>query len=240
VLDRVPCFPASLKEAAPRKGFIEDEQYAVLAANAKPLWMRTLIACAYAFGFRRGEMLNLRVRQVDFFGRWLQLEEGTTKNDEGRKVKMTGEVYTLMLEATRGKNPDDFVFTREDGEHVCDPRDDWYALCVTSKLGQFVPAKRKTGEDYKKYVGLNLHDFRRAAIIKMDRRGVSRSVAVRISGHKTESVYRRYRIVNETDLADATAKMEVRGQVSGASTETSTKTDTQAIPLENSRAQKLA
>jgi integrase len=238
VLDRVPCFPASLKEAAPRKGFIEDEQYGVLAKNAKPtvgekkreagkaLWLQTLIACAFAFGFRRGELLGMRVRQVDFFGRWLQLEEGTTKNDEGRKVRMTEEVCRLMLESVRGKNPDDYIFTRENGEHVCDPRDDWYALCVTSGLGRFVPAKRKNGEDYQKYIGLNLHDFRRAAIIKMDRRGVSRSVAMRISGHKTESVYRRYRIVNETDLADATAKIEADCT---AGTETSTKTSTSGI-----------
>jgi integrase len=65
------------------EGFITDEQYRVLAVNAKPLWLRCLIAVAYSFGFRKGELLNLRVRQVDFFDRWLLLEQGTTKNDEG-------------------------------------------------------------------------------------------------------------------------------------------------------------
>lgn len=227
VLDRVPSFPAKLKENAARSGFITDAEYAVLAANAKPLWLRTLIACAYSFGFRRSELLGMRVRQIDFFGRWLELEDGTTKNDEGRKVKMTGEVYTLMLEATRGKNPDDFVFTREDGAHVIDPRDAWYGLAVASGLGQFVPAKRGDGTDYQKYVGVTLHDFRRSAIINMDRRNISRSVQMRISGHKTESVYRRYRIVNERDLADATAKIELGGQARPG--ETDTKTSTTAI-----------
>jgi integrase len=220
-LAHVPIFPAKLKEPAPRKGFVTDAQYRVLAANAKLLWLRALIAVAYSFGFRRGELLNLRVRQVDFFGRWLELEQGTTKNDEGRKVHMTQEVFDLMRACTSGKNPDDFVFTREDGTNVVDPRDDWYALCVASGLGQYVPAKRANGKEYQRYVGLNLHDFRRSAIRVMLRHGVLQNVAMRISGHKTEEVFRRYDILNEDDLIEATKKIE--GEP------TSTKTDTSAF-----------
>jgi integrase len=242
LLAHVPIFPSKLKEAAARKGFLTQKQYTALAVNAKALWMRTLIACAYSFGFRKSELLNLRVRQVDFLGRWLELEQGTTKNDEGRKVKMTGEVFELMRACTRDKKPNDFVFTREDGEHVVDPRDDWYALCVASGVGQLVPAKRKNGKEYQRYVGLNLHDFRRSAIRNLMRHGVSQTVAMRISGHKTASVFRRYDIVDEQDLADATQKIELGRQVAaaektepsqsdgtGTGTGTSTKTDTLAF-----------
>ena len=228
LLAHVPIFPSKLRESAPRQGFITDKEYAVLAANAKPLWLRALIASAYSFGFRRGELLNLRVRQVDFFGRWISLEQGTTKNDEARKVRMTAEVFELMRACASGKNPNDYVFTREDGSRVVDPRDDWYALCVASGLGAFVPAKRKNGKDFLAYRGLNLHDFRRSAIRNLVRRGVNETVAMRISGHKTASVFRRYNIVNESDLIDATRKIEGRGQVSTPA-ETDTKTDTSAF-----------
>jgi integrase len=62
MVERIPAFPARLRESAPRKGFVTDKEYARLAANSKELWLRGLIACAYAFGFRKGELLNLRMR----------------------------------------------------------------------------------------------------------------------------------------------------------------------------------
>jgi hypothetical protein len=37
----------------------------------------------------------------------------------------------------------------------------------------------------------------------MDRAGVSQTMAMALSGHKTASVYRRYRIVDESDLRDS-------------------------------------
>ena len=226
----VPVFPEKSKEPPPRSGFLNDKQYAVLASHAKEPWMRLFIAIGYSFGFRRAELLTMRTRQVGLIERWLELEPGTTKNDDGRKVKMTAEIYELALACVRGKNPDDFVFTRANGTPVRDPRDDWYGLCVASGLGRYVPAKRANGEDYGKYVGLNPHDFRRAAIKNMDSLGVSQTISMKISGHRTISAWRRYRIGDDPDLESATAKIELGRQVCSAgetqSTATSTKTDT--------------
>jgi hypothetical protein len=41
----------------------------------------------------------------------------------------------------------------------------------------------------------------------MERQGVPRSVAMKLTGHKTESVYRRYAIVSDADLREATRKL---------------------------------
>jgi|HubBroStandDraft_6_1064221.scaffolds.fasta_scaffold432363_3 hypothetical protein len=139
---------------------------------------------------------------------------------------MTGEVFQLMAECPAGKKPEDFVFTRPAGSHVVDPREEWYSLCVSSDLGKFEPAKRKNGKDYLRYIGLNLHDFRRSAIRNMVRRGMHDSVAMKISGHKTASVFRRYNITDERDLAEATRLTEAGSQLLVSGTKTDTKSDT--------------
>lgn len=51
------------------------------------------------------------------------------------------------------------------------------------------------------------HDFRRTAVKALERAGVSRSVAMKLTGHKTESAYRRYAIVSESDLGEGVAKL---------------------------------
>jgi integrase len=229
MVDRVPAFPQRLKEPAARQGFIGDREYARLVANAKDLWVRAFIACSYNFGFRKGELLNLRVSAVDLFDGWIELRDGETKNGLARKVPMTTEVATLLAACVAGKKADAYVFTREGGGRVVDPRDEWYSLCVGSGLGQWIPSKRKNGEEFKAYRGLNLHDFRRSAIRNMTRRGVSETVAMRISGHKTASVFRRYNIVDERDLERAARLIEAGRQVPVSGSETDTKSDTSSF-----------
>ncbi len=61
------------------------------------------------------------------------------------------------------------------------------------------------------------HDFRRTAVRNLERAGVPRSVAMKLTGHKTESIYRGYAIVAEQDLKDGVAKLAAlheRGQES--------------------------
>ncbi len=51
------------------------------------------------------------------------------------------------------------------------------------------------------------HDFRRTAVWNLERAAVRRSVAMKVTGHKTESVYRRYAIVSDADFQAASDRL---------------------------------
>jgi integrase len=78
---RLPAFPR-LQEDNTRTGFLEHEQFHRLASATSELWLRTFLEAAYTYGWRKRELLNLRVRQVDLQARTIRLEVGTTKNRE--------------------------------------------------------------------------------------------------------------------------------------------------------------
>jgi integrase len=60
------------------------------------------------------------------------------------------------------------------------------------------------------------HDFRRTAVRKMERSGVPRSVASKLTVHKTEEVYRRYALVSDSELREVSLRLA--GTFSGTST----------------------
>ena len=214
MIEGLPKFPKKLKEPMPRPGFLEESQYKILSKNARELWLRTFLAIGFSYGWRKSEMLSLHVRNVDLLDGWLTLE--TSKNGEGRRVKLTAEIKTLLAECVRGKQPDDFVLTHKDGSRVSQPRKNWYSLCAVSGLGKL----SKNGS----YTGLQKHDLRRSAVRPLVRRGVSEKVCMAISGHKTRNMFDRYNITNERDLETAAKLLDC--QASPFQSETDTKTDT--------------
>ena len=54
---------------------------------------------------------------ADLLAGTVTLYSGETKNDEGRMVVLTEECRMLLIELRRGKQPEDFLFTRENGEN---------------------------------------------------------------------------------------------------------------------------
>jgi len=211
---QMPSFPM-LKESNVRKGFVRDEEYDRLARECarEGLWLRALLAVAYNYGWRRSELESLEVRQVDFKGRTIDLDPGTTKNDDGRVVVMTQEVFQLLRACARRKSPDDKVFTRGDGSKLGDFRKAWQNVCVRAGLGKVTC--RRCNQEMKKskcqkcktpsgrYSGLILHDLRRTSCRNLRRLGISEKTIMTICGWKSRAVFDRYNIVDHSDLEQA-------------------------------------
>jgi integrase len=186
----VPHFP-HLRENNIRQGFITPEQFAQLTAHCKDLWLRAMLETAHNYAWRVSELLNLRVGRVDLVARTIRLDPGTTKNLEEREVTIeSGVLLQLIRLCVEGKHPEDHVFTRGD-KPVRDFRKSWENLCTAAG----VPA-------------LLFHDLRRTAARNLRAAGVPEEIIMRIAGWKTSNVFRRYAIVDKTDIRAALQQLE--------------------------------
>jgi len=108
----VPAFPR-LRENPPRNGFVEQRHYERLCKQCTKIWLRTAISLGYNFGFRSAELLSLRAEQIDLLSRSIRLDPGTTKNGEGRVIKLTSETYELAKLCVSSNRPSDFLISAE-------------------------------------------------------------------------------------------------------------------------------
>ena len=69
--------------------------------------------------------------------------------------------------------------------------------------------------------GTIVHDLRRSGIRNMIRNGISETVAMRVSGHRTSSMFRRYNITSDEDLRAVAERM---GMSAGITQSGATKT----------------
>lgn len=240
-VNRVPAFP-HLTENNARQGFLDDGQYKNLLASCPELWFRALVEVGRTYGWRIGELLNLRAKQVDLLAKTIRLEPGTTKNREGREVTMTDTVHTMLSQCVYAKGPEDFVFTRSDGSAVKDFRGTWWNACCAAGVGHMIcltcsqpvagndcercKAEKKPSNRLK-YVGLIFHDLRRTAARNLRRAGVAEGVIMKIGGWKTRSVFERYAIVAQSDIQDAIQRLENRNNHSFNHSETRQDTPTE-------------
>jgi integrase len=223
----MPTYWPRMREANPRSGFAERDEYERLL-TALPAELKPVLAIGFETGMRRGEILNLKWEQIDFLDELMVLHPGETKNDEGREVPITSEMHRELLARKRACPPDcpwiAFKFDRKGHWHKIDAFGKrWNVVCVKLGLGQWVRATDPvTGEElWEKprgprskpkpkmtYEGRLFHDMRRSGIRTMVRAGIDPTIAMKISGHKTASIFRCYNIVSTKDIKDAGRKLE--------------------------------
>ena len=182
-----------------RKGFFEPEQHRAVLRNL-PDYLRPFAQAAYITGWRKSELLSREWRHVDLDAGWLRLDPGESKTSEARMFPLDElpELRALLLkqrewvrklERALGRVIPQ-VFVHPDGTPIKNFRYSWQKACRLAG----VP-------------GRLVHDFRRTAVRNLERAGVPRSAAMAVTGHKTETVYRRYAIVDEGMMREAGKKL---------------------------------
>jgi integrase len=197
---RIGAAPAitMLSENNARQGFLEPADFESIVENLSE-HLRDFARFAYLTGWRKGELQTLTWADVNREAKTILLRSEHSKNKEPRLLPLTGELTAIVerrWQARAIQNADgstglaEFLFHKA-GRPIGDFRKAWTAACKEANTP-----------------GILFHDLRRSAVRNMDRSGVGQAVAMKITGHKTLSVYQRYRIVSESDIRDALEKTQ--------------------------------
>lgn len=173
-----------------RQVSIKEAEFVKLVEAAGPSY-RPILLIAFDTGMRRGEILGLRWSQVDLATGTLRLGAADTKTKKPRNIALTARVVDALRGLKMGRR-DDYVF-------------------VSERTGTKWEELRRKFNKARAAIGrpdLHFHDLRRSFVTNARRRGVQESVIMRMSGHRTRSVFDRYNVVDDEDVVAAVHLIE--------------------------------
>jgi integrase len=159
--------------------------YDAAAPHVKPI-----LLIAYQLGMRLGEIMKLTWDRVDSQRGFIKLGSGDTKTKEARLVPMSRDVHWCLTELAKVRSlASNRVFLYE-------------GKPINGIKTAFKTAIRRAGiEDFR------FHDLRHCAATNLRREGIDNITSMKIIGHKSDRMHRRYNNVNEADLLKAAARI---------------------------------
>lgn len=163
-----------------------EKLYDAAAHHLKPL-----LLLAYHLGPRLSEMLNLTWDRVDLSRGFIKLRSVDTKTREPRQVPLTPVVLAELRDLSKVRSITcPYVFQFE-------------GRPIKRVKRAFHTAMRKAGIQ-----DLRFHDLRHCAATNLRRAGIDTVTAMKIVGHRSEKMHRRYNSVSESDLSAAAKKLD--------------------------------
>jgi integrase len=187
-LVRTPKFPR-LPEHNARQGLFERGDFEAILTHLSDSDVRDFCAWFYWTGMRPGEIRALTWAAFDRETWTLRLHARDAKTGYGRGLALEGELRSIIERRLQARRLDCFLIFHRGGKAMGSFRKTWRRACERAGL----EAKL-------------LYDLRRTAVRNMVRAGVDPAVAMKISGHRTRSVFDRYNIISDADLCEAVLK----------------------------------
>lgn len=184
----------TLEENNARQGFLDHGSFLALRENL-PDYLKDPITFLYLSGWRVSEMRSLEWRDVDLPGKVVRLRPEVSKNKDGRLLPLKSELLAVAERARQNRLLECPCVFHLNGQPIRDFRGAWKTACKAAGLN-----------------GTIVHDLRRTAVRNMVRAGIPERVAMSLSGHKTRSIFDRYNIVSEADLALAAERLQAHLQ----------------------------
>jgi integrase len=224
MLTLIPAFPM-LNEPDAREGFFDEDHYRRLS-DELPEHLRLPLALGFYTGMRLGEVLAVEWDQVNLIDSTIRLRGAQTKSGKPRVIPIIPQLRALVeKQHARRQAECPYVCFRLDRKghaaRINGFRKAWYSACIRAGLSEMIAVTDGAGKPVfakprgprskpkmkMTYKGAIFHDLRRSAVRNLIRSGVPRSIAMDISGHRTENVFERYNIGSEADIRGAGEKL---------------------------------
>jgi integrase len=174
-----------------RKGFIGVAEFGALLEKMADEDARDLVEFLYNAGWRSGEGRSLEWSEVDLNSNMIHLPAEKSKSKKPRNLPITGALLDVIERRVKTRRLDcEYVFHRNGRQ-------------IKSFRKAFKAAAKEIG-----YPELLPHDMRRSAVRNFRRSGLSEHEGMALSGHQTDSVYRRYDIISDDDLTQAMNRVQ--------------------------------
>jgi integrase len=172
-----------------RQGFLSVGDFYSLLEKIENQDVRDIIEFLYNSGWRSVEAKKLQWSWLD--GKMIRLPKEFAKNKKSRALPLTGALLDIIERRKAKRRPDcNYVFHRA-GKTIKSFRRAFKAAAKEVKMPDLLP-----------------HDMRRSAVRNFRRSGLSEHEGMALSGHKTDSVYRRYDIIADDDLTAAMERVQ--------------------------------
>ncbi len=172
-----------------RQVFVSEAQFNFLLSHAEES-LKPIMLVAYDTGMRKQEILSLTHSQLDLKEGIIRLAPADTKTKQPRTIYLTTRVIEELRQLPRSLSGDVFI----------NPR--------TGRRWEDIRSKFARARKAAKMEHVWFHDLRRSFVTNARRRNIPESVVMRMSGHRTRTVFERYNIVDEGDLRRATERLE--------------------------------
>ena len=170
-----------------RKRVFSEVEYQRLLEES-PLWLRRIVIMARGTGMRQGEILKLQWSDVDLKTGFVRLQASMTKTDEARSVRLLPDVVAMLREVPRAVHTP-YVFLSANNRPIP------YWTTYVQKIWK--RSLEKAGVE-----GACFHDLRHDFVTRAMRSGNASHVVMKQVGHKTDSMLRRYQLIDERDLLE--------------------------------------
>ena len=156
--------------------------------------LRPVLLCAYHTSLPKGEILALTWDRVDLQAGFIRLQEADTQTSERRSIPIGQDLRGILQRLPLALDPQGlrvpFVFMRK-AQRITSIREIFGRVCRDVGLSDVV-----------------FHDLHHTATMNLRRAGVDALTGMKITGHKTMAVFKRYNPIDEPDLLAAQIRVD--------------------------------